>query len=118
MVTARMVDSLKFAGGLAIILGLYCWFVLPNTPPNKEAKEKLAWLGYKGGSLPAVLTVVYYAQPWHTTEPVAVALFFHDLPLETYRQWRRTLPHDELARWLLYEREAIPLVREMLATAD
>ncbi len=43
-VTARMVDSLKFAGGLAVILGFYCWFVLPNTPPSREAKEKIAWL--------------------------------------------------------------------------
>lgn len=77
-------------------------------------QEKLAWLGYKGGSLPAVLTVVYYAQPWHTTEPVAVALFFHDLPLETYRQWRRTLPHDELARWLLREPQAIPALKALL----
>ena len=43
-VTARMVDSLKFAGSLAVILGIYCWFVLPNTPPSKEAKEKIAWV--------------------------------------------------------------------------
>lgn len=44
MVTARMVDSLKFAGALAVILGIYCWFVLPNTPPSKETKEKMAWM--------------------------------------------------------------------------
>ncbi|MFW6070069.1 MAG: serine hydrolase [bacterium] len=77
-------------------------------------QEKLAWLGYKGGSLPGVLTVVYYAQPWDRTQPVVVALFFHDLPLDTYRQWRRSLPHDELARWLLREQEAIPTLRALL----
>ncbi|MCB1119966.1 MAG: MFS transporter [Verrucomicrobiae bacterium] len=44
MVTARMVESLKFGGGLAVILGFYCWFVLPNTPPQKEAGDKLAWV--------------------------------------------------------------------------
>ena len=78
-------------------------------------QQSLAWLGYKGGSLPGVLTVAYYAQPWDVTRPVVVVLFFRDLPLGTYRQWRRSLPHDELARWLLYEREAIPLLRELLA---
>lgn len=81
-------------------------------------QRTLAWLGYKGGSLPGILTVAYYAQPWDAARPVVVVLFFRDLPLSTFRQWRRNLPHDELARWLLYEREAIPLVREMLATGD
>ncbi len=78
-----------------------------------DNQEQLAWLGYKGGSLPGVLTVVYYAQPWNTIQPVVVALFFHDLPTEIYRDWRRSLPHDELARWLLREREAIPLLRTL-----
>jgi MFS family permease len=43
-ITARMIDSLKFAGGLAVIMGLFCWFVLPNTPPSKKARKKLAWI--------------------------------------------------------------------------
>ena len=77
-------------------------------------QERLAWLGYKGGSLPGVLTVVYYAQPWDTVQPVVVALFFHDLPTDVYRQWRRNLPHDELARWLLRDREAIPTLQALL----
>ena len=79
-----------------------------------DNQEQLAWLGYKGGSLPGVLTVVYYAQPWNTVQPVVVALFFHDLPTDVYRQWRRSLPHDELARWLLRERQAIPLMQALL----
>lgn len=78
-------------------------------------QETLAWLGYKGGSLPGVLTAAYYAQPWNRARPVVVALFFHDLPLTTYRQWRRELPNDELARWLLYDREAIGVLRTILA---
>jgi hypothetical protein len=84
-------------------------------PTHFEAnQEKLAWLGYKGGSLPGVLSVVYYAQPWDRTQPVVVALFFHDLPREVYRDWRRSLPHDELARWLLRERDAIPMLSALL----
>jgi hypothetical protein len=80
-----------------------------------DNQQQLAWLGYKGGSLPGVLTVAYYAQPWDTFQPVVVALFFHDLPTEIYRQWRRTLPHDELARWLLRERDALPLMQALLS---
>lgn len=79
-----------------------------------DNQERLAWLGYKGGSLPGVLTVIYYAQPWDTVQPVVVALFFHDLPTDVYRQWRRNLPHDELARWLLRDREAIPMLQALL----
>jgi len=43
-VTLRMIDSLKFAGGLAIIFAFYCWFVLPNTPPKGKSRKKLAWV--------------------------------------------------------------------------
>lgn len=79
-----------------------------------DNQERLAWLGYKGGSLPGVLTAVYYAQPWDTVQPVVAALFFHELPTDIYREWRRNLPHDELARWLLRDREAIPILRALL----
>jgi D-alanyl-D-alanine carboxypeptidase len=81
-------------------------------PANQPA---LAWLGYKGGSLPGVLTAAYYAQPWDRARPVVVALLFHDLPLTTYRQWRRNLPNDELARWLLYDPAAIGTLRAILS---
>lgn len=43
-VTLRMIDSLKFAGGLAIIFAFYCWFILPNTPPKGKNRKKLAWV--------------------------------------------------------------------------
>ena len=35
----RMLDSVKAAGILAIIYGLYSWFLLPHTPPKKTTKE-------------------------------------------------------------------------------
>jgi D-alanyl-D-alanine carboxypeptidase len=84
-------------------------------PANQPA---LAWLGYKGGSLPGLLTVTYYAQPWDRARPVVVALFFHDLPTSTFRQWRRQLPHDELARWLLYDRDAIAILQTILSGGE
>ena len=76
-------------------------------------------LAYKGGSLPGILTTVYYAYPIGETSPIVVALFYHDLPgSSTYRKWRSSLAHDEFARWLLYEPEAIPALRELLTPAN
>lgn len=42
-VTHRLVDSLKGAGILSIVYGLYC-LTLPHTPPKREAPEPLAFL--------------------------------------------------------------------------
>ena len=72
-------------------------------------------LGYKNGSLPGILTTVYYAYPKGETAPIVVALFFRDLEGRTSREMRNNLAHDELARWLLYEPEAIPAIRAVLA---
>ena len=36
MVAARMLDSVRIAGVLAVGYGLLCWFVLPNTPPKRS----------------------------------------------------------------------------------
>ena len=41
-VTARLVDALKFSGAISIIYGAFC-FLLPSTPPKKNASEKLAF---------------------------------------------------------------------------
>lgn len=71
-------------------------------------------LGYKNGSLPGVLTTVYYAYTRSSASPVVVALFFRDLPNRTYQEWRRNLAHDELARWLLVDPQAIPILRDVL----
>ena len=81
-----------------------------------ENQELFTNLAYKGGSLPGILTTVYYAYPIGETSPLVVALFFHDLPgSSTYRPWRNSLVHDEFARWLLYEPRAIPALRALLA---
>jgi hypothetical protein len=79
-----------------------------------ENQELFSNLGYKNGSLPGILTTVYYAYPIGEHTPVVVALFFHDLPSSTYRQWRQTLTHDEFARWLLYDPVAIPAVMQVI----
>ncbi|MCA9981645.1 MAG: hypothetical protein KDD89_12450, partial [Anaerolineales bacterium] len=67
-------------------------------------------LGYKDGNLPGILTTTYYAYPQNSSGPVVVVLFYRNLPQQTYRQWRRDLPHDEFARWLLRDPQAIPAV--------
>lgn len=41
-VTSKLVDALKFSGIISILYGAFC-FVLPNTPPKKDALEKLAF---------------------------------------------------------------------------
>lgn len=41
--TSRIADAFKVAGVLSILYGLYCWFLLPNTPPNRKATKKLAF---------------------------------------------------------------------------
>ncbi|MCP4426092.1 MAG: serine hydrolase [Chloroflexi bacterium] len=70
--------------------------------------------GYKNGSLPGILTTVYYAYPLGETSPIVVALFFRDLNGRAYQQWRNNLTHDELARWLLSDPAAIPAMKAMI----
>ena len=41
-VTARLADALKFSGGISILYGAFC-FLLPSTPPKKDATERLAF---------------------------------------------------------------------------
>jgi beta-lactamase class A len=81
-------------------------------PDNQELFSNA---GYKNGSLPGVLTTAYYAYRWNDAAPIVVVLFYRDLPQQTYRQWRWDLPHDELARWLLSDPAAIPVLRAALA---
>lgn len=75
-------------------------------------------LGYKNGSLPGVLNSAYYGYRLGESAPVVIALFYRDLPQQTYRRWRFDLPHDELARWLLADPQAIPLIRAVLNPPD
>jgi D-alanyl-D-alanine carboxypeptidase len=104
---------------------------LSNADSSFQARRYLEWpmrfpvnqesfsnLGYKNGSLPGVLTTVYYGYRLGDSAPVVLALFYRDLPQQTYRRWRFDLPHDELARWLLAEPEAISLMAGLLSTPD
>ena len=41
-VTSRLADALKFSGIISILYGMYC-FLLPQTPPKRDAVENLAF---------------------------------------------------------------------------
>ena len=41
-VTGRLADALKFSGIISVVYGAYC-FLLPHTPPKKDAAETLAF---------------------------------------------------------------------------
>ncbi len=75
-------------------------------------------VGYKNGSLPGILTTVYYGQRREDGAQVVLALFFRDLPMNTYRNWRQSLANDEFARWLLIEPSAIQLLDQLLQDAS
>jgi beta-lactamase class A len=85
-------------------------------PMMFEVNQPLFWtMGYKGGSLPGVLTGVYYAEPLEYRVPVVVAMFYRNMPTDVYREWRDSWPHDELARWILADPEAaIPVLRGLV----
>jgi len=80
-------------------------------------QERFSNLGYKNGSLPGILNTAYYAYPLGEVVPTVVILFFRDLPGSSYRIWRSTLAHDEFARWLLDDPEAIATLKAALVTA-
>jgi hypothetical protein len=82
--------------------------------PFEGNQERFALVGYKNGALPGILTTAYYAQRLEGGPPVVVVLFFRGLPLPLYQQWRQSLTHDELARWLLADPAAIPTLRALI----
>jgi len=43
-VTMRMIDSMKFAGGLSILFAFFSWFILPHTPPSSKNRKELAFV--------------------------------------------------------------------------
>lgn len=73
-----------------------------------ENQEIYYNLAYKDGNLPGILTTAYYAYPQNASGPVVLILFYRNIPQQTYRQWRQNIPHDEFARWLLRDPQAIP----------
>ncbi len=89
----------------------------PMRFPDNQAE--FTNLGYKGGSLPGILTTAYYAYPQAEATPVVLALFFRDLDgRSVYREWRNSQTHDELARWLLADPAAIPALRAVLISSE
>lgn len=40
-ITARMLDSLKIAGVLCMVYAVFCWFILPPTPPVPNQSKKI-----------------------------------------------------------------------------
>jgi D-alanyl-D-alanine carboxypeptidase len=81
-------------------------------------QERFSNLGYKNGSMPGILNTAYYAYPLGEVTPTVVILFFRDLPGDTYRAWRSSLAHDELARWLLDNPAAVSLLRAALTPSS
>ncbi len=73
-------------------------------------------VGYKNGSLPGVLNTAYYGTRLEDGAQVVVVLLYHDLPMQLYRQWRRSLPQDEFARWILSDPNALEMVRSWVVS--
>lgn len=63
-------------------------------------RENFFTIGLKGGSLPGILTGVYFAQP-KGGQPLALAIFYHDLPQEQYTDWLRNFEQQELEFYVL-----------------
>jgi D-alanyl-D-alanine carboxypeptidase len=80
-----------------------------------ENQELFSTIGYKNGAFPGILTTVYYAQRLEDGGRIVVALFYRQLPESMYRDWRRNLPHDALAHWLLADPQAIPTLNALLS---
>ena len=79
--------------------------------------ERYRFVGYKNGTLPGVLTTAYYAWPYWSESPIVVTLFYKDLPNSTYQSWRRTLPQDSFAHWLMSDPNAIHIMHVWRDTA-
>ena len=83
-------------------------------PSNQENYQVI---GYKNGTLPGVLTTAYYAWPNWSDQPLVLVLFYRNIPTETYQQWRRDLPHDSFAHWLMSNPNAIHIMHVWRDTA-
>lgn len=91
---------------------------------NRQIRDALEWpydafasnqeiyqmIGYKNGSLPGVLTSVYYSWPLASDQPYVLALFYKNLPNNVYQTWRRNLPHDAFAHWLMSDPNALHIM--------
>ena len=111
----------------ANLMALFAQNGLSSSESSYQARVYLEWpmqfpsnqgsfsnLGYKNGSLPGILNVAYYAYPLGDTTPIVITLFYRDLPNRTYRQWSRNFQHDEFARWILANHNALPALKAVL----
>ena len=80
-------------------------------------QENYQVIGYKNGTLPGVLTTAYYAWPYWSDQPLVLVLFYRNIPAETYQLWRRQLPHDSFAHWLMSNPNAIHIMHVWRDTA-
>ncbi|MEP7292823.1 MAG: serine hydrolase [Chloroflexota bacterium] len=70
-------------------------------PMQFEAnRERFYTIGTKGGSLPGILTGVYFAQP-KNREPLVLAVFYRNLPPDIYVTWLRSFEQQELEFYVL-----------------
>lgn len=68
MKAGRMLDSVKVAGVLAMIYGIYCWFCLPHTPPNRDVKSLAltsAFKVYRQSSMVILLVATFIVGTVH-----------------------------------------------------
>ncbi|MDP0880786.1 hypothetical protein, partial [Klebsiella variicola] len=54
-----------------------------------------AHLATKGGSTPSHMTGVWYAKP-RGQDPIMLAVFYRDLPMDTWLSWIETFTHQEV----------------------
>lgn len=80
-------------------------------------QARYSTVGYKNGTLPGILTTLYYAEPYWSDRPIVVALFYRNLPSQTYRRWRREFPHDALAHWLMSNPNGIHIMHVLRDSA-
>lgn len=112
-VMARIVSADFANPALAQLMRYYLEWPM-EFPANQALFQTL---GYKGGNLPGTYTGVYYGVRAAGGAPIVVALFYSDLPMSMYRDWRGAYPHDELARWILTDPAALDTLRTYLAAA-
>lgn len=78
-VTARMIDGLKAAGIMAILFALFCWFVLPHTPPRGGGAKKFSLRDIVG-----LLTIPSFAPLLLITLIVSVVHAFYFMQMSAF----------------------------------
>jgi D-alanyl-D-alanine carboxypeptidase len=77
--------------GKAVMQSALGWLFKAN-PANADVYDAL---GTKGGSWASIMTGVWYADP-RQGEPLALAVFYRELPLELWADWSATFAHQML----------------------